>query len=438
MHVCHLNELVYDFFMSVEGDDIVGGDSCDAGESAGVSDVEMAEVAGQLNVVNARLVDVTVRLLATGGWEQGGMRSPKAFLAWRFGLSPERADQVVTIARRRAEFPTVIDLFDRGLLSIEQVHEAVQVPSWADPDIAHLATISTVTKLRRAKRSNFTGDPNEPQPEVAAPQDRLRFGVGRNGRWRINGELGIDDGRLIEAALNERKDAIFTGGDTDVTWPEAFVDCFERSFASIDSGSRRDHYRTWLHLDVTNNDVTTTDGWRIPESIADRLLCDGTVQPVWESEGVPFSLGRAQRIVPERTRRIIERRDRGCRVPGCDSRYVEIHHIRHWRNGGTTDTSNLISLCPRHHRMHHRGELGISGNADQFDGVVFTDATGERRLGVGQPAAATTIPTPDQPYTAPINGRFDWNWIGLGWIHPNALEQQRQQALHPHDQHRAA
>jgi hypothetical protein len=428
---------VYDLFMDVEGGDIDDGISDVT--PVEVTDRELAELAGQLNVVNARLVAVTEQLLATDGWQQGGMRSPKAFLAWRFGLSPERAEQVVAIARRRHEFPTVIDLFDRGQLSIEQVHEAVQVPAWADTDIAHLATISTVSKLRRAKRSeNFTGDPDQPQPAPESLEDRLRFGIGRNGRWRISGEFGIDDGRRIEAALTERKDAICTNGDEQVTWPEAFVDCFDRSRASVESTSRRDHYRTWLHLDVTNDELTTTDGWRLPDTVAARLLCDGIVQPVWERDGVPFALGRSQRVVPERTRRIIERRDRGCRVPGCESQHVEIHHIRHWRDGGTTDTSNLISLCPRHHKLHHHGELGITGNPDQFDDIVFTDATGTRRLGVGQPAAPVTIPQPDQPYAPPLNARFDWNWIGLGWIHPNALEQQRQRSLQSLDQRRAA
>jgi hypothetical protein len=390
------------------------------------SDGDLAALAGQLNVVNARLVAATEQLLESGEWQQGGFRSLKAFLAWRFGLSPERAEQIVTVAKQRSEFPTVIGLFDQGLLSVEQVHEAVQVPAWADPDIAHFATISTVSKLRRAKRSeNFTGDPDEPDP-VATPVDRLRFGVRRNGRWTISGELGIDDGRRIEAALAERKDALFAGGDEDVTWPEAFVDCFDRSLGAVESMSRRDHYRTWIHLDVTDGSATTTDGWRIPQAITDRLLCDGVVQPVWESDGVPFSLGRTQRIVPERTRRIVELRDRGCRVPGCDAHYVEIHHIIRWSDGGTTDTWNLISLCPRHHRLHHQGVILISGNADEFDGVVFTDACGKRRPGVGQPAAPTDSPISDQPYRAPLNDRFDWNWIGLGWIHPNALARQRQ------------
>jgi hypothetical protein len=143
------------------------------GDGGSSSDGDLAVLAGQLNVVNARLVAATEVLLETGEWQQGGMRSPKAFLAWRLGLSPERAEQIVTIAQRRSEFPTVIGLFDQGLLSVEQVNEAVQVPAWADPDIAHFATIATVSKLRRAKRSqNFTGDPDEPDP-VATPVDRL-------------------------------------------------------------------------------------------------------------------------------------------------------------------------------------------------------------------------------------------------------------------------
>ena len=156
------------------------------------------------------------------------------------------------------------------------------------------------------------------------------------------------------------------------------------------------------------------------------LLCDGVVQPVWEREGVPFSVGRTQRIVPERTRRLVERRDRGCRVPGCRGRFVEVHHIVHWLEGGDTDTANLISLCPFHHRLHHQGVLGIAGNADVFDGVVFTDARGDPIPGSGTPIVPTgSPPMPDVAYRPPLAGRFDWNWIGLGWIHPDEQRRRR-------------
>ena len=50
-------------------------------------------------------------------------------------------------------------------------------------------------------------------------------------------------------------------------------------------------------------------------------------------------------------------RDGGCRFPGCDlpvSR-CEAHHVVPWQHGGTTDPSNLVLLCWRHHHdfAHH-------------------------------------------------------------------------------------
>jgi len=43
-------------------------DSCDV-------DAEFGEIAGQLNLLNARLVAVAERLIQSGEWDQHGMRS---------------------------------------------------------------------------------------------------------------------------------------------------------------------------------------------------------------------------------------------------------------------------------------------------------------------------------------------------------------------------
>ena len=135
------------------------------------------------------------------------------------------------------------------------------------------------------------------------------------------------------------------------------------------------------------------------------------------------TVGRTQHVVPLCTRRIVERRDRGCRVPGCSAEHVEIHHIVHWLDGGRTDTSNLISLCPRHHKMHHQGLLGVSGDADRVGGVMFTDTDGRVITERGEPVTTTgPPPTPTERYRCPLNGRFDWTWLG-GWEHPNATTQ---------------
>jgi hypothetical protein len=400
------------------------------------SEAEICEIAGILNVANARLVAVMETVLADDAWQGPGVLSPAQWLAWKAGISPERAKDIVRVARHRSSFPTLIELFDQGQLSLEQVAVAVKAPAWAEADIGDYARIATVSQLKRKIRdSEFAGDPDESASPPVEPKDRVSFGATRNGRWRLNANLDVAAGSRIEAALTEAKDSLFEQHDEPATWPEVLVEVAERSLDAVASDSRRDRYRTWLHLDVTNGATTTTDGWRIPMAVRDHLTCDGIVQPVWERDGVPFSAGRSQRVVPERTRRAILRRDRGCRVPGCThDRIIEIHHIIHWTNGGSTDTWNLVALCPHHHRLHHQNLLGITGNADTENGLVFTDSDGN----LIEPSARPTVPTapppaPEIPYRHPYGGRLDYNWIGLGWVHPEELERRRRQLRAHHD-----
>jgi Domain of unknown function (DUF222)/HNH endonuclease len=391
---------------------------------------EVASLAGALNLVMARLVEVTATAIAAGETDEAGMRTPAAWLAWRSGLSPEHAGQLVKLAKARDRYPVLFDAFDRGTVSADQMTELVKAPDWAEQQMLAFAEIGTVTRLRRAIRNDaFEHDPDEPAEAKAArePDDRVSFGV-RDGRWKLRGSLSLDLGRQVEAALTESKDRLFDAGDHQASWADALVDIAERSLDAVPSRERRDRYRTWWHLDANGN-MTTTDGWRIPESIARLLTCDGMVAPVWETDGVPFSVGRMQHIVPDRTRRIVERRDRGCRVPGCTAdRFVEVHHIIHWEDGGVTDTWNLICLCPKHHRMHHQGVLGITGNADQPDGITFTDARGSPIPLAHPPNPPSEPPTCERPYQAPPAGRMNYDWVGLGWAHPNALQHRRDQA----------
>ncbi len=377
---------------------------------------EVAHLAGVLNTAMARLVEVTAAAIAAGETSEAGMKTPAAWLAWRSGLSPEHAGQVVRLAKVRDRYPVLFEAFDQGVVSVDQMTELVKAPDWAQQQVLGFAEIGTVSRLRRAIRDDaFEHDPDEPAEEAAAraPSNRLSFGI-RDNRWKLTGDLDIDLGKCIEAAFTESKDRLFDDGNTDATWTDALVDIAERSLDAVPSRDRRDRFRTWFHHDTDTGATTTTDGWRIPMNLARLCSCDGLGAIVHENNGIPFSVGRTQHIVPDRTRRI-ERRDRGCRVPGCTAdRFVEIHHIIHWEDGGPTDTPSLLSLCPRHHRMHHKGELGIHGNADTPDGIQFTDAT-------GRPVPQSHPPDP------PPDG-IPYDWVGLGWAHPNALRERRDQA----------
>jgi Domain of unknown function (DUF222)/HNH endonuclease len=392
---------------------------------------ELAELTAIVNVATAQIVAATAEALGAGDTNEAGMTSPAAWLAWRTGLSPERAGQLVKLAKVRERYPLLFTAFERGEISADQLTELVKAPEWAQQQMLAFAEIGTVGRLRRAIRDEaFEHDPDEAHEEKAtrAPKERLSFGV-KDSQWRINGACDIDRGKLIEAALTESKDRLFDEGDTDATWVDALVDIAERSLAAVPSRDRRDRYRTWFHHDTRSGATTTTDGWRIPQSIARLCTCDGSGAIVLGRDGLPFSVGRTQYIVPDRTRRIVMRRDRGCRVPGCTAdRFVEVHHIVHWEDGGPTDTWNLICLCPKHHRMHHKGELGATGDADDPDGVVFTDARGSPIVACCAPAPPGRLPDCEHPYEHPPAGRMNYDWVGLGWAHPNALKRRAQQS----------
>jgi len=91
-------------------------------------------------------------------------------------------------------------------------------------------------------------------------------------------------------------------------------------------------------------------GPSIPAETARRFSCDASVVSLVEDEdGKPLNVGRKTRIISAPLRHLLTARDKGCRFPGCcNARYIDMHHIKHWANGGETRPSNLVSLvCVR-------------------------------------------------------------------------------------------
>ena len=100
------------------------------------------------------------------------------------------------------------------------------------------------------------------------------------------------------------------------------------------------------------------DGPAISVSTAQMIGCTAALSWMTHGDaGAVLALGRRRRRPSSAIRRAARERDHGrCRYPGCESRRTDLHHIRHWVNGGPTDLDNLVSLCPWHHKVvHDRG-----------------------------------------------------------------------------------
>jgi hypothetical protein len=92
------------------------------------------EIAGHLNAQHARLVDHVPTLLGDRRmWHGPGVWTMTQWLAWRTGVSPATAGNIVTIAERIDELPECIVRFRRGELSLEQTSAiAKRAPRWTD------------------------------------------------------------------------------------------------------------------------------------------------------------------------------------------------------------------------------------------------------------------------------------------------------------------
>ena len=360
--------------------DSLGDAGADAWE---VASRRAGVIAGQAAQLNADLVDLMVEVLETDCWSGGGIRSPEHWLQLMTAISPSRAADIVAVARRKGDFPELEARLARGTVSLDQlVVVARHVPTEYAESVTEFVEAATVSQLRRVLPKYLfepgTPGPVEDPPDPVAPVDdapTLRMGL-RDGRFVLRFDANPLDGALVEQAVREAKDALFTAGDTDATLADGLVECASRSLHQATPSSRREHYRVLVHLDADGNGWLNKRG-SLPSRLMQNLTCDGTLKPVWTKDAKPVSVGRSMRIVPERTRRLIEDRDGGCRYPGCTvSGFLENHHLYHWSKGGATDMDTLISLCSRHHREHHQGEFSIEGDPGVPTGLRFTNRYG--------------------------------------------------------------
>ncbi len=379
----------------------------------------IGDLSSQLAQIHAEMVEETVLLLAGDVWAgDGGIRSPQHFLQVFGWVSPAHANQLVAVARRRAELPETV--MEQGRLSLDQAAVVAQhVPAGFSAGGAELAEMMTVPQLRRTlSRYCFQdigapADPDVPVEREAGPELTMNP---HGRRFQLHFEASRDDGALIEQAIREAKDALFTAGNPNATLADGFMAMAGRSLGAVTTHARREHYKVMIHLDVDGKGWLGKKG-ALPGELLKRFTCEGKIVPVWESEGSPVAVGRSQRIVPERTRRLVEDRDRGCRFPGCGvTAFLENHHLIHWADGGVTDPENLLSLCPFHHCEHHKGVFTISGTPVTPTGLIFTTVRGFV-IGPVKPWPPPTPPDPTPPNTEILRG----DWCDTQWleIRPN-------------------
>ena len=376
---------------------------------AGLFD-ELAELTGQRNAIDGRIVDLVAEIDREELWGATGARSVAALVAWKTGTSHANAAAIATVAQRAEAFPRCVQGLREGRLSLDQVGViAGRAGEGSDAHYAQLASVATVSQLHTAIRMEPRPDPApRPGPQAAI----TKTSDGAFDLWRIT--LPLVESATFEAALHSHRDALVAECKPDEpsampTNVEAFMRLVERGWdAEVQRRPHGQRTTVVVHLDVEQKIGALHLGPLLPASERQYLTCDATCEVWFERDGDVIGSGRTTRTISRRLRRALEHRHRSCAVPGCAAtRGLHAHHIRHWEDGGATELDNLVLLCPYHHRLHHRGVITITGPASR---LVVTDSDGEQLCpgSLARPPRGT--PPPVAPCSGPTGERADWWW----------------------------
>jgi len=384
---------------------------------------ELAELAGQRNAIDGRIVQIVAEMERDELCGATGARSVAALVAWKLGSSSGNAHTITTIARRLEAFPRCAQGMREGRLSLDQVGViAARAGAGSDEHYAELARVATVNQLRTAVNLEPRPEPDSgPPPQPSITPSITKTTSEEFSCWRI--KLGHLDAAKFDAALASHRDALIAewkrdhgDGDraSDIAAPlpgtlEAFMRMVEAGWDA--EAARRPHGQhttVVVHVDVAQRAAALHLGPLLTEAERQYLTCDATCEVWFERHGEVIGAGRTTRQINRRLRRALEHRHPTCAVPGCGAtRGLHAHHIVHWEDGGPTELANLVLVCPYHHRLHHRGAITITGPADA---LTVTDDAG-RQLTPGSLARPPTQPPPTvPPCPGPTGERADWWW----------------------------
>ena len=353
---------------------------------------EIAELSAHLDAATARLLDLIREFDTRGGWNNG-FRSCAAWLSWRVGLDIGAARERVRVAHALETLPRLAQALARGELSYAKVRALTRV---ATPEIEErllaVGRAGTADHVERIVRGWRRMDRKAEAQEDARRHARreLYMYQGDDGMVVIRGRLAPEVGALLAQALSAARETLYkrtraragTVSSPDIS-AETLTMAQQQADAmgllaetalhhGIDPGVPGERYQVVVHVDApvlaepdAPGQSALDDGARVSAETSRRLACDASRVVMHHGrDGRVVEVAARTRTIPPALRRALHHRDRGCRFPGCGSRFGQGHHIHHWARGGPTKLSNLAMLCRRHHRAVHEEGYQVDRHPD--------------------------------------------------------------------------
>ena len=349
--------------------------------------------------VRSQAESVDVRLVAKfdrgGEWRKDACLTPASWLRHYLHETEGAARERLHVARLLTKMPKMAAAMSDGATSYAHV---VVVARAADKNESRRATLPEADEVlaEAARRVNakdlgqvirrwaHTVDPEATIRSEQELYDQRECWIAStlDGAVALHGLFDPESGRIVMAALEagtalSYRECVERDGLDDRTSDQrrsdALTDICAHYLSSTDLpdvGAQKPQVQVIVDLatlqsaraDTGHQPGTLIGVGPISAEATRRISCDSSVtRIVMSPAGQPLDVGRSTRTVPSGLRTALERRDGGCRAPGCARRlsHCDAHHIEHWSRGGPTSLSNLILLCRHHHRLLHEGGFGL-------------------------------------------------------------------------------
>ncbi|MDP2955017.1 MAG: DUF222 domain-containing protein [Longimicrobiales bacterium] len=427
---------------------------------------EIATLAAHIHAAAHRLLVLLAEFDRRQGWEREGHNSCAHWLAFRTGIDLGSAREKVRAARALLGLPKTSAAMSRGELSFSQVRALTRVADAdSEGDLLDLARGCTTAQLERVVRGWKRGSREDEAVLERERHESRAFSVfpDDEGMYVVRGKLPPEVGALLMRAVEAAGDALYrdeagverlAGGSPPSDMLRAAAQrradalgllaerAMEAGFGAAPiSGTRAARYQVVLHVDAetlradgetpagtlgaaasptTDADGSgrseLEDGTRVACETSRRISCDaGLVRITHARDGPVLDVGRRTRTIPPALRRALEARDRGCRFPGCGSRFTDAHHVKHWADGGETSLGNVLLACRHHHALLHEGGWRVMWSREGLP--IFVDPRG----GTHYDGRWKAPELPEDPVRALVeeNRRRgvepDWRTAGARW-----------------------
>jgi len=342
---------------------------------------ELTQLRHLIDHLEVRFSQTAAEFAQTNAWEDWGSVSPIQWIRYECKMGGGAAADRVCVGEQLARLPLSSQALADGQIGF--AHMAVLArtsDALTSSDTAkgfderlvlnEAKTLSVGRLWRFCHHVRHAADPKGFAADEADAVERRRLQLSpcEDGSLLVNGWLDSGGGAALRTALEPL--ARPAGAEDDRCRERRLADALvELATHALDAGlvpqraGQRPHLQVTATLETLRGLAGSPAGeleFSLPISATtvQRLACDSTItRVVLGSQSVVIDVGRAKRVVAGTTRRAVDARDGHCQWPRCDRppSWSAAHHVVHWTRGGTTNLSNLVLLCYRHHWLAHEG-----------------------------------------------------------------------------------